>query len=138
MVLDIDNFKKINDTLGHGAGDEVLKDFSSRMLSVLRKTDTIMRLGGDEFVIMITDLVAPEYMSIVAQKVLEATRHPFTLHGRVTRITASIGISVYPEDGEDIERLLKCADIAMYHIKETGHDNYLRYVAGMETTAVEK
>jgi len=90
-----------------------------------------MRSGGDEFVIMMTDVVEPEQMADVAQKVLEATRKPLVFHGHEVKITASIGISSYPEDGEDIETLLKCADIAMYHIKESGRDNYARYVPGM-------
>ncbi len=137
MVLDIDHFKNINDTLGHGAGDEVLKDFSGKLLRILRKTDTVMRSGGDEFVIMITDVVEPEHIANVAQKVLEATRKPFMFHDHEVRITASIGISSYPEDGEDVEMLLKCADIAMYHIKATGRDNYTRYVPGMETQVLE-
>jgi diguanylate cyclase (GGDEF)-like protein len=137
MVLDLDHFKNINDTLGHGAGDEVLKDFSGILLSILRKTDTVMREGGDEFVIMITDVVEPEYIANVAQKVLEATRKPFMFHDHEVRIATSIGISSYPEDGEDLEMLLKYADIAMYHIKEAGGDNYTRYVPGMETQVLE-
>jgi putative two-component system response regulator len=131
MVLDIDHFKNINDTLGHAAGDEVLKNFSGKLVKILRTTDTVMRSGGDEFVIMITDVVKPKYIATVAQKVLEATRKPFMFHDHEVRITASIGSSIYPEDGEDVEMLLKCADIAMYHIKATGHDNYTRYVPGM-------
>jgi diguanylate cyclase (GGDEF)-like protein len=134
MVLDIDHFKIINDTLGHDAGDEVLKDFSGKLMGILRKTDTIMRSGGDEFVIMITDAVQTENIATVAQRVLEATRKPFMLHGHEVIITASIGISNYPEDGEDIDILLKRADIAMYHVKENGRDNFTHYVQGMETT----
>ena len=128
MVLDIDHFKNINDTLGHGAGDEVLKDFSGRLLDILRKTDTVMRLGGDEFVIMVTDAVEVEQIANVAQKVLESVRKPFMFRDREVRITTSIGISSYPEGGEDIEMLLKYADIAMYQVKEIGGDNYTRYV----------
>ena len=131
MVLDIDNFKYVNDTLGHAAGDEVLKDFSGKLLGILRKTDTVMRSGGDEFVVIVTDVVEPEYIAGVAQKVLDAARKPYMFHDHEVRITVSIGISSYPEDGEDVEMLLKCADIAMYHIKATGHDNYTRYVPGM-------
>jgi putative two-component system response regulator len=131
MALDIDYFKNINDTLGHAAGDEVLKDFSGKLVRILREVDTVMRSGGDEFVIMMTDVVQPEHIDIVAQRVLEAIRKPFMFHDHEIRITASIGISSYPEDGEDIEMLLKHADIAMYHIKETGRDNYARYVLGM-------
>ncbi len=137
MVLDIDHFKNINDTLGHGAGDEVLKDFSGKLLGILRKTDTIMRSGGDEFVIMITDAGELEHIANVAQRLLEATRKPFMFQDDEVKITVSIGISSYPEDGDDIETLLKCADIAMYHIKETGHDNYMRYVPGMKTQVLE-
>ena len=133
MVLDIDDFKHVNDTLGHSAGDEVLKDFSLTLTSILRKTDTVMRSGGDEFVIMLTDVVELENISDVAQKILEATRRPFTFQGREVRTTVSIGISSYPEDGEEVEMLLKHADIAMYHIKATGRDNFARYMPGMET-----
>ncbi len=131
MVLDIDHFKNVNDTLGHAAGDDVLKVFSGILLDTLRQTDTVMRSGGDEFVIMITDLVQPELLAAVAQRVLEATRKPLMFHDHEVKITASIGISYYPENGEDIEMLLKCADIAMYHIKETERDNYAYYIPGM-------
>ena len=137
MVLDIDYFKNVNDTLGHAAGDEVLKDFSARLLSILRKTDTVMRIGGDEFVIMVTDAHDPEHITNVAEKVLEATRKPFMFHEHVVRVTASVGISSYPEDGEDVEALLRGADMAMYRIKATGRNNYARYVPGMDTEALE-
>jgi putative two-component system response regulator len=137
LVLDIDHFKKINDTLGHDAGDEVLKNFGGTQLSILRGTDTVMRLGGDEFVIMITDIVDLEYIAIVAQKILEAARKPFMYHDREIKTTTSIGVSTYPEDGEDVEMLLKCADIAMYYTKERGGDNYSRYIPGMKTKVLE-
>jgi diguanylate cyclase (GGDEF)-like protein len=104
MVLDIDQFKNVNDTLGHAAGDEVLKDFSGKLVRILRKTDTVMRSGGDEFVIMITDVVEPEYIANVAQKVLEATRKPFMFHDHQVRITASIGISSYPKTVKTLKR----------------------------------
>jgi putative two-component system response regulator len=133
MALDIDYFKRVNDTLGHAAGDEVLKDFSGILLGTLRQTDTVMRSGGDEFVIMMQDVIEPEAITSIAQKILETTRQPFMVHGQEIRITASIGISSYPEDGEEVEILLKHADIAMYHIKQTGRDNYTRYVPGMKT-----
>ncbi|MDD5190272.1 MAG: sensor domain-containing diguanylate cyclase, partial [Dehalococcoidales bacterium] len=133
MMLDIDNFKSINDTYGHDAGDEILKIISGLLISVLRKTDTVTRIGGDEFVIMITDLTELENISVVAQKILEAIRKPFMFRDHEIRITVSIGISSYPEDGEKVEKLMKCADIAMYRIKATGRDNYARYVPGIET-----
>jgi diguanylate cyclase (GGDEF)-like protein/PAS domain S-box-containing protein len=128
MVLDIDYFKTVNDTLGHAAGDDVLKDFSSILLSTLRQTDTVMRSGGDEFVIMMTDVIEPESIINVAQRVIEATRKPIMFHNQEVKITASVGISSYPEDGEEIETLLKHADIAMYHTKANGRDNYARYI----------
>ncbi len=106
-------------------------------MNILRGTDTIMRLGGDEFVIMITDIVEPEYITIVAQRVLEATRKPFMYNDNEIKTTTSIGVSTYPEDGEDVETLLKCADIAMYYVKNRGGDNYSRYVPGMKTQVLE-
>ena len=130
MVLDIDDFKHINDTMGHSAGDEVLKDFSLTLMGILRKTDTIMRSGGDEFVIMVTDVVELENIATVAQKILTAIRKPFLYHEREVKITTSIGISSYPEDGDEVEMLLKHADIALYHIKAHGRDNFTRYEAG--------
>ena len=96
-----------------------------------------MRSGGDEFVIMVTDIFELEHIAVVAQKVLKTTRKPLKFQGREVKITASIGISSYPEDGDDIEKLVKCADIAMYRVKATGRDNYARYVAGMEDPVLE-
>ena len=137
MVLDIDDFKHINDTMGHSAGDEVLKDFSLTLTDILRKTDTVMRSGGDEFVIMVTDVVELENIETVAQKILTATRKPFLYRDREVRITTSIGISSYPEDGDEVEMLLKHADKAMYHIKATGRDNFARYTPGMESRILD-
>jgi diguanylate cyclase (GGDEF)-like protein len=131
MVLDIDHFKNVNDTLGHAAGDEVLKDFSGKLVRILRVTDTVIRSGRNEFVIMITDTVEPEYIANVAQRVLETTRKPLMFQDHEVRIKVSIGISSYPEDGEEVEMLLKHADIAMYNIKATGRHNYTRYIPGM-------
>jgi diguanylate cyclase (GGDEF)-like protein/PAS domain S-box-containing protein len=124
MVIDIDHFKTINDALGHSAGDEVLKEFSRRLLGVLRKSDTATRLGGDEFVVMMLNVVKSEHIAKVAQKMIDAIRDPFTLRGQEVLITASVGISSYPEDAEDVETLLKCADAAMYRVKEAGRDSY--------------
>jgi diguanylate cyclase (GGDEF)-like protein/PAS domain S-box-containing protein len=133
MVIDIDHFKNINDALGHSAGDEVLKEFSGRLLGILRKSDTVTRLGGDEFVVMMLNVVKSEHIAKVAQKILEVTRKPFILRGQEVLITASVGISSYPDDAEDVETLLKCADAAMYRAKETGRDNYAFCTAVTET-----
>jgi diguanylate cyclase (GGDEF)-like protein/PAS domain S-box-containing protein len=137
MVLDMDRFKDINDTLGHDAGDQLLKDFGSRLVSILRKTDTVSRMGGDEFVLLLPEAIDAENVANVAQKILGAASKPFILHDREVRITASIGIAIYPEDGEDIETLLKHADIAMYQAKEMGRNNYQRYARIMSTVTQE-
>ncbi len=137
MMLDLDHFKNINDTLGHNAGDKMLKDFSNILLSIVRETDTVMRLGGDEFVIMLTDVVNPEQIAKVAQKILESARKPFIFNDQEVRTTTSIGISIFPEDGEEVDLLLKHADIALYQIKSTGRDNYIRYMPGMESETLE-
>jgi diguanylate cyclase (GGDEF)-like protein/PAS domain S-box-containing protein len=126
MVLDVDHFKEINDTLGHSAGDQLLRDFSNRLVSVLRKTDTVSRIGGDEFMILLPEVVDAEDAVYIARKILEAIRRPFMFQERGVRITTSIGIATYPEDGKDIETLLKHADTAMYQAKEAGRDNYHR------------
>jgi diguanylate cyclase (GGDEF)-like protein/PAS domain S-box-containing protein len=126
MVLDVDHFKEINDTLGHSAGDQLLRDFSNRLVSVLRKTDTVSRIGGDEFMVLLPEVVDAEDAVDVARKILEAIRRPFMFQERGVRITTSIGIATYPEDGENIEALLKYADTAMYQAKEAGRDNYHR------------
>lgn len=131
MVLDIDHFKDINDTLGHEAGDSMLIDLAGRLVSILRKTDTVTRMGGDEFMLLLPEVTEAKYVANIARKILEAARKPFMFHDREVRITTSIGIAIYPEDGEDVGVLIKHADLAMYRAKEMGRDNCLRYVPGM-------
>ena len=131
MVLDIDHFKDINDALGHHYGDQLLKEFGNRLSSVVRKTDTVSRMGGDEFALLLTEVAETENIANVAQKILENARKPFMLNNHEVRITASIGISNYPDDGEDIEILIKYADTAMYQAKENGRNNYLCYKPSM-------
>ena len=131
MILDIDHFKDINDALGHLYGDQLLKEFGNRLTCIVRKTDTVSRMGGDEFAILLNEVTEAENTASVAQKILKNTGNPFLLNNLEVRITASIGISTYPDDGEDIEILVKYADIAMYQAKENGRNNYLRYEPGM-------
>ena len=131
MVLDVDHFKHINDTLGHSCGDQLLKEFGKRLSSVVRETDTVSRMGGDEFAILLTEVTETENVAYTAKKILENAREPFILDSHEVKITASIGISIYPDDGEDIETLIKYADTAMYQAKEDGRNNYLRYVPSM-------
>lgn len=126
MLLDLDNFKEINDTWGHIKGDEVLKDVAKRLKSCVRKSDTVARLGGDEFTVVLENITVPDDIEAVTPKILEALH--FSLHQGNTTITvsASIGISLYPDDGRDAEMLLKAADVAMYVAKKK-HNNYQYY-----------
>lgn len=121
MLLDVDNFKDINDRLGHEAGDEVLKELSGRLLNSLRLIDTVCRLGGDEFAILISEMESTKAAEVVADKLLEAVRKPFATGERVT---VSLGIAIYPDDGKELQALLRAADLAMYEAKKSGGDNY--------------
>jgi len=131
MVLDIDHFKVINDALGHPYGDQLLKEFGSRLSSTVRKADTVSRIGGDEFALLVTEVAGTENVANVAQKMLGNARKPFRLNNHEVRITVSIGISNYPDDGEDVETLIKYADTAMYQAKRNGRNSYLRYEPSM-------
>ena len=127
LFLDLDRFKFINDTLGHPYGDRLLQEVAGRLRLCLRESDTIARFGGDEFVALIEEFAAPGDIVSVAQKILHALRWPFMLEGETSHMSASIGISLYPNDGEDLAALLKNADIAIYRAKEQGKNNYLFY-----------
>jgi len=131
LFLDLDRFKFINDTLGHPFGDRLLQEVAGRLRLCLRESDTIARFGGDEFVALIEDFAAPGDVVSVAQKILHALRWPFMLQGETSHMTASIGISLYPNDGEDLASLLKNADIATYRAKEQGKNTYLFYSGEM-------
>jgi len=120
LFLDLDRFKYINDTLGHDAGDKLLKEVVGRLQHSVRASDTISRTGGDEFNILLTDIPRADDIIAIAQKVVGSFSKPFVISGHEFDITTSIGISIYPEDGESIEALFKNADIAMYHAKEQG------------------
>ncbi|HEX9452063.1 MAG TPA: EAL domain-containing protein [Burkholderiales bacterium] len=138
MFLDLDRFKQINDTLGHAAGDRVLKVVAERLKGFLREVDTIARLGGDEFTVVIEGVSEPEQLSGVAEKIRNALAEPVDLDGRDMSVSASIGITIYPRDGEDIEQLIKNADIAMYHAKHRGgRQQFQFYDEGMGPLAAE-
>lgn len=124
LYLDLDNFKKINDSVGHAKGDSILQQVGVRILESVRAVDTVARLGGDEFTILLPDVVKAKDMAAIAQKILDKIAKPFTVDGEEYHITASIGISVYPKDGHDIRTLLENADMAMYHAKVQGRNNY--------------
>jgi diguanylate cyclase (GGDEF)-like protein len=138
LFIDLDRFKIINDTLGHDAGDRVLTEIAERLHGCLRDSDTVGRLGGDEFVVLIEELPEPMHVAAVAQKILAAVAAPFILEAQEFHVTASIGISTYPEDSEDISTLLKNADIAMYRAKEQGKNNYQFYSAQMNVHSIER
>jgi diguanylate cyclase (GGDEF)-like protein/PAS domain S-box-containing protein len=129
MLLDMDNFKEVNDTLGHAFGDLVLQAAAEKLVECMRTSDTVARVGGDEFTLVAGELSSPEDAVLVAQKIVDAVSEPFWLEGRKISLGVSIGISLYPEDGETIETLLKNADIAMYQAKEK-HNCYQLYAEG--------
>jgi diguanylate cyclase (GGDEF)-like protein len=136
--IDLDRFKQINDTLGHEAGDQLLKEVANRLKSCLRDSDTVARLGGDEFVVLLTDMSDERYAAIVAQKVISSIARPFVLIGQDFRVTASIGISTYPKDGLDEVTLTKNADIAMYQAKGDGKNNFQFYSEKLNANSLER
>jgi diguanylate cyclase (GGDEF)-like protein len=124
LMLDLDRFKVINDTMGHDVGDQLLKAVAERLTGVTRKSDTIARLGGDEFVVVLPQIPSPNDAAKLAERTLHVFQEPFIFDGHQLKITTSIGIAVYPDDGKEIEILLKNADNAMYRAKEQGRDMY--------------
>lgn len=120
LFLDLDDFKRINDDLGHAAGDEVLKRAASRLLGAVRDADTVSRHGGDEFLVLLTDIAMPDDAAGIAAKLLHALAQPGGVDASMPSLTASIGISVYPDDGDDIDLLIHQADQAMYRAKRSG------------------
>jgi diguanylate cyclase (GGDEF)-like protein/PAS domain S-box-containing protein len=124
MMMDLDHFKNINDTLGHLAGDKLLKEVGSRLKGILRHNDTVARLGGDEFVVLLSDLGKIKYAADVAKVILKSFQRPFVFSDNKIISNASIGIAVYPDDCEDVETLLKKSDMAMYAVKTQGRNNF--------------
>jgi diguanylate cyclase (GGDEF)-like protein len=138
LFIDLDRFKLINDTLGHDAGDRLLIEIARRLTGGLRASDTVARLGGDEFVVLIEEVTDPAAIIDIAQKLIQALAEPLTLSGHEYRMTASVGISSFPDDAQDIQGLLKNADIAMYRAKEQGRNNFQFYSARMNVHSVER
>jgi diguanylate cyclase (GGDEF)-like protein/PAS domain S-box-containing protein len=131
LFIDLDNFKNINDTLGHDVGDELLRQVSRRLSECIRLEDTIARQGGDEFIILLDDLEEGRGASVVAQKVLNALRQPFVLGGTEQHVSGSLGIALFPDDGADPQSLLKNADTAMFHGKGAGKNTYQFFTSQM-------
>jgi len=138
IFLDLDRFKYINDSLGHATGDQLLQSVSKRLLAGLRGSDTVSRQGGDEFVILLSEIADVEDLTTSARKILLLLNAPHSIGGRDLHIGGSMGISVYPADGEDSETLIKNADTAMYHAKEKGRNNFQFFKAEMNLKAVER
>lgn len=131
MFVDLDQFKQINDSMGHKIGDELLRRVTERMKSCLREEDTLARLAGDEFTVLLPVLPHPDAARKVAEKFMQCFSQPMQIDGHELQITASIGIGIYPDDGEDAESLIHHADIAMYRIKVSGRNGFLHYVPTM-------
>ncbi len=140
LFIDLDRFKNVNDTLGHDAGDRLLQEMSRRLADALRgdlvarlggRSDMVARLGGDEFVVLLEDIADSNHVSHVAQKILSSLVEEYPLNGQMIHITASIGVSIFPEDGTDEFTLMKHADVAMYRAKEQGKNNFQFYSAHM-------
>jgi diguanylate cyclase (GGDEF)-like protein/PAS domain S-box-containing protein len=131
MYLDLDHFKLVNDSLGHSLGDALLAEVGTRLQGCVRASDTISRLGGDEFTILLMDTSSQEVIAGVARKILQSLAHPFRVGGHELFVTASIGISTFPGDGDEVETLLKSADSAMYRAKELGRNQAQMFMASM-------
>ncbi|WP_334189061.1 bifunctional diguanylate cyclase/phosphodiesterase [Noviherbaspirillum sp.] len=138
LFIDLDRFKFINDSLGHEAGDKLLKEISSRFKKALRASDVVARLGGDEFVVLVQEMNDMEQAAAVARKLLSAAIKPMMLLGRECRVTASVGVAMYPNDGNDEQTLMKNADIAMYFAKEEGKNNFQFYSKDIKSQSLER
>lgn len=138
LFLDLDNFKHINDSLGHAVGDKLLQSVASRLIAQVRHSDTVSRLGGDEFVVLVHEDTLAEHAVITAEKILHALAQAHHLAGHELHVTTSIGVGLFPADGADPEELLKNADAAMYHAKKKGRNNYQLFNSSMNAWAVER
>jgi diguanylate cyclase (GGDEF)-like protein/PAS domain S-box-containing protein len=135
MFIDLDKFKPVNDTLGHAIGDLLLKEVAQRMQSSVRAADTVARIGGDEFIVVLPIIEQEQDAMIVAEKILHALHQPFKVAGHTLNISASVGVAVYPEHGDNDQLLIRNADTAMYYAKQDGRNNFKFFLAGMQEVA---
>jgi diguanylate cyclase (GGDEF)-like protein/PAS domain S-box-containing protein len=138
VFIDLDRFKQVNDTLGHAAGDELLRAVARRLRSCVREADTVARLSGDEFTLLLPGLNYAEDVGAITRKLHDALRRPFTIGGQEVRVTSSGGVALYPEDGDEEENLLRNADTAMYRAKERGRDSFQLYSPALAEKALER
>lgn len=138
LLLDIDHFKDINDTLGPGVADHVLFEIAGRLKEAVLEKDTVSRQGGDEFAILINDCGSTAMVAVIAERILDTLRRPLLLDGYEIKLTASIGISLYPDDGDDVDALLKNADTALYTVKAAGRDSYRFFEPAMNAAIAER
>ncbi|MDO8413969.1 MAG: EAL domain-containing protein [Gallionellaceae bacterium] len=138
LFLDLDDFKNINDSLGHNTGDLLLKQLATRLTACVREGDTVARLGGDEFVVVLAEIAVEEDISLVAQKIIKLITEPFIVDSHELFVTCSVGIALYPKDGEDSQTLLKNADAALYQAKSQGRNNAQFCTAEMNAKALER
>lgn len=138
LFLDLDGFKHINDSLGHPIGDRLLQSAAQRLVACIRSSDTVSRQGGDEFVVLLSEIEHTEDAACSAKKILLALAAAHCIAEKELHISASIGISIYPDDGRDAESLIRCADTAMYHAKDKGRNNYQFFTEDMNVRAVER
>jgi diguanylate cyclase (GGDEF)-like protein len=137
LFLDLDRFKKINETLGHDIGDQLLQAVAERLQNCVRKSDTVARLGGDEFAVLLDDLHDVKFVVMIGRKILQVISKPIIIQDYELYITGSIGISLFPDDSEDVDDLLRCADTALYRAKDAGKNNYQYYTTDMNARAFE-
>jgi len=137
FFLDLDRFKMVNDTLGHDIGDALLQGIAKRLSTCVRATDTVARLGGDEFTLIVSDIETPQDAALVAEKIMAALEPPLDLGGQEVATSPSIGIALYPEDGQGVQELMKRADTAMYKAKEGGRNGYRFFKSGMHSITAD-
>jgi diguanylate cyclase (GGDEF)-like protein/PAS domain S-box-containing protein len=138
LFLDLDGFKQVNDSLGHAIGDELLRSVANRLAACVRHSDTVSRLGGDEFVVLLSEVTNAGDAAISVKKILTALTAPHRVAQHEVAVTASIGLSIYPTDGQDVETLIKNADLAMYQAKQSGRNNYLFFKASMNARFADR
>ena len=135
LLIDLDHFKRVNDSMGHHIGDELLQMVALRIQNCLRKVDIMARLGGDEFTIALSDLRHRDNAAVVAQKIVSTLNNPFDLEGNNVHISASIGITIFPDDNDDLDTVLQNADMAMYQAKKQGKDTFEFFTSGLTALA---